>query len=181
MTAPQPSVAQYMTADPATADVGVTLVDAQDRMVRNNIRHLVVLEDGHIAGVLSSRDIAVALAGAGARRGDLIIADAMTSFPYVCRATTSLAEVAETMECHRWGCVIVADTDEDAGDEVAVGIFTTTDALRALRARLSHEAQWPVSREQHLPASEPQPRRPLRWRHLRAIDGGADLRTASGR
>jgi len=172
MIAPPPTVAQYMTSEPATADLGISLADAQERMVQNNIRHLVVLEDGQIAGVISSRDIAVALGVKGASRRDLIVADAMTDFPYVCRTTTSLAEVAEQMEHHRWGCVIVIDADEDDGVDVAVGIFTTTDALRALHSLISGKPAEPMVKPRDLPQSEPQPRRPLRFAHLRAIEGG---------
>lgn len=166
-----------MTSEPATADIGITLADAQDRMARNNIRHLVAVEDGRIAGVVSSRDIAIALGVKGTSRRDLIVADAMSDFPYVCRATTPLAEVAEKMEQHRWGCVIVVDDDQD----VAVGIFTTTDALRAVRSLVSGTPVERMVTPNHLPPTEPQPRRPLRLRHLRPLPGGGGrLFDASG-
>jgi acetoin utilization protein AcuB len=148
------TVAQYMTAMPASADEGLLLADAEERMGLDNIRHLIVLSGSHVTGVLSNRDISVALASPGADRKKMIVRDAMSEQPYVCTPTTPLHEVAHAMEAHRWGCAIVVD-----GDEV-VGIFTTTDALRALRAMLTGKPAEPAVKPRHLPPTEPElPRR----------------------
>src|SRR5436190_15883998 len=75
----EPSVAQYMTREPATADEGLLLVDAEQRMGLDNIRHLVVLDRlGHVVGVLSAGDIALALSLPGADGKKLRVRDAMS-------------------------------------------------------------------------------------------------------
>jgi acetoin utilization protein AcuB len=128
MTANQPTIAQFMTSVPASVDEGFLLADAYDRMCANNIRHLVVRRNGDdVTGVLSTRDVALALCAPKADLKKLKVADAMHKDPYVCGPTTPISEAALQMESHRYGCAIVLE------DDVLVGIFTTIDALRALR------------------------------------------------
>ncbi|MBK6920098.1 MAG: CBS domain-containing protein [Deltaproteobacteria bacterium] len=153
MSANDPTVAEYMTALPATADVGLRLADAEERMTMDNIRHLVVMREGHVVGVLSNRDIAVALSTPGTDAKKLLVGDAMSERPYACAPTTRLSEVALAMEANRWGCALVIE-----GDDV-VGVFTTTDALRALRALATGRPAEPATRAQHMPPAEPEPPR----------------------
>lgn len=160
----QPYVAQFMTSEPATADVGLLLADAEQRMTMDNIRHLVVVRDGHVVGMLSSRDIAVLLALPGVDAKGLKIGDAMTEHPFVVEMRTPIAEVAHEMERHRWGAAIVVDGDE------LVGVFTTTDALRALRALATGEPAEPAMRPTHLPTDEPATPPRYRIRKHRPID-----------
>ena len=167
MSATEPTVAQYMTAEPATADRGLLLSDAQQRMDMDNIRHLVVLADGHLVGVLSTRDVAIALGVPGADAKKLTVADAMSGQPYVCGATTPISDVALAMEQHRYGCALVVD-----GDEV-LGVFTTTDALRALRALATGRPAEAAVKPTHLPSPEPAKHRRFRIRHARPIDSHA--------
>jgi CBS domain-containing protein len=164
MTATQPTVAQYMTSEPATADRGLLLADAQQRMAIDNIRHLVVLDEGRMVGLLSTRDVAVALGLPGADPKKLTVADAMSSDPYACGATTPIAEVALTMEQHRYGCAIIVDRDE------VLGVFTTTDALRALRALATGLPAEPAVTPKHLPPAEPVGKHHYKIRHPRPID-----------
>lgn len=164
----QPTVAQYMTSTPASADEGLLLADAEQRMQLDNIRHLVVVAEGRIVGVLSSRDIAVALSMPGVDRKHLAVRDAMSDQPYVCGPTTPISEVAHAMESHRRGCAIVVD-----GDEV-IGVFTTTDALRALRALATGKPVTPDAAvtPNHLPPSEPELPRRFHLKHHRPIVQG---------
>ena len=167
MTTPEPTVAQYMTEMPATADEGLLLTDARDRMFMDNIRHLVVHNTGHVAGIISSRDIALALALPGADAKKLTVRDAMTPEPYVCAPTTKLSVVAHEMEAHRYGCAIVVE-----GDEV-LGVFTTTDALRALRELATGTKAEPAVKPTHRPPEQPAHARPYRLRRHRPIDQNA--------
>lgn len=164
MSATQPTIAQYMTAEPATADRGLLLSDAQQRMEMDNIRHLVVLEDGHLVGVLSTRDVAIALGVPGADAKKLTVGDAMSGQPYVCGATTPIADAALAMEQHRYGCALVVD-----GDEV-LGVFTTTDALRALRALATGRPAEAAIKPTHIAPPEPPKAHRYRIRHPRPID-----------
>lgn len=136
----------------------------------DNIRHLVVLGDGDIVGVLSNRDISVALAVPGADRKKLTVRDAMSERPYMCPENTPISEVAQVMEAHRWGCAIVVDGSE------AVGVFTTTDALRALRALATGEPAEPAVKPTHLQPAEPGAPHVFRLRRHKPIAlGGTGL------
>lgn len=54
-------VKQRMTANPFTATPGESIPDAQATMDRHTVRHLPVVEDGTVVGVISENDIAAAL------------------------------------------------------------------------------------------------------------------------
>lgn len=123
-----PTVADYMTKLPATVAPDLSLADAQERMYVNNIRHLVVEREGLVVGVISTRDVVVAAALEGIDPAKTSVAAAMVKSPYTCSPETSLVDVALEMEANKYGCAIVVEAGE------AVGLFTTTDALRALRS-----------------------------------------------
>lgn len=135
-----------MTEQPCTVDAGLSIADAQQRMVQNNIRHLLVVSGDRLVGVVSSRDLAVAssLADTDAKKTNVEVA--MRPSVYVCDTSTPLAAVAYDMEAHRYGCAVVLD------DGRAVGIFTTTDALRALRQVITGAPAEPVSPATHAQA-----------------------------
>lgn len=122
-----PTVADFMTALPSTVDAGLSLADALERMKLNNIRHLIVTRGGRMTGVVSSRDIGLAAALPRVVVEKTPLSVAVTDAPFTCDPTAPVNEVAAAMEEHRYGCVVVTDND------APVGIFTTTDALRALR------------------------------------------------
>lgn len=139
----EPTVAHFMTTNPATAESGLRLADAQERMFLNNIRHLVVHEGGRVRGLLSTRDAALALA-VGGSSNKLTVADAMSREPYTCGPTTPISAVAREMEAHRYGCAIVVEGDE------LLGVFTTTDAMRALRELATGQPAEPLTKPTHV-------------------------------
>ena len=52
-----------MTHDPMTVGPETRVVDALRRMLKGGFRHLPVVADGHVVGVVSLRDLARSLAG----------------------------------------------------------------------------------------------------------------------
>jgi CBS domain-containing protein len=139
------TVSHFMTLQPCTVDHGLSLDDAGDRMTANNIRHLLVTRSGRLVGVLSNRDISVARAILSKKKGDNAkIDEAMSEDVYTCGVDTALEEVATQMEEHRYGCAVILD------DDFVVGIFTTTDAMRALRSVIRGEAVEPRTIPTHL-------------------------------
>lgn len=132
MTHPNsPTVGDYMTEVPATVETGMILGDALDRMYTDNIRHLPVVDErGALVGVLSTRDVAVAAALRGLDPLEARVESVMARMPYCCAAETPLLEVVEHMERGRLGSAVVTRAGRPCG------IFTTTDALRALRGYL---------------------------------------------
>lgn len=122
-------VRQYMSALPQSIDEDLSLDDAKDRMFALDIRHLPVLHEGQLIGIVSQRDIAVAEAILNADSAKIPVRQIMTAVPFSCGPDAHVEAVAREMEVHRYGCAIVVDPDHPTK---VVGIFTTTDALRAL-------------------------------------------------
>lgn len=94
------------------------------RMRRRNIRHLVVLDDTTLVGVLSERDL-------GGRRGaevreDRLVRDLMTSRVASTEPETTVREAADLMRERLVGSLAVMDGDR------LVGIVTATDVFEAL-------------------------------------------------
>lgn len=124
MQPPSYTVRDFMTARPCAVDAQLRLRDADDRMSANNIRHLLVVEDGVLVGTVSAKDVSLAVSLGDE---DALVSTAMTSRVYVCGPETPLQQAVHEMEQHRDGCAVVVDRGE------AIGILTTTDALYALR------------------------------------------------
>lgn len=124
-------VAAWMTPQPHTIGDEQTLAVAQERMRHWGVRHLPVLRGGRLVGVVSSRDIAMVESLPGVEVERVTVDDAMTEAPWTVTANAKLSEVAGVMAERKIGTAIVVD---DADAAAVVGVFTTTDALRALAA-----------------------------------------------
>ncbi len=114
-----------MTKHPYIANSKMLVTEADVFMKECHIRHLPVIENGKIIGLVSDRDLKKALAFRGP--GTLSVEDVMTRNPYCIKKGTQLAEVARVMSEKRIGSAII--TDEKGS---ALGIFTTTDGMRIL-------------------------------------------------
>jgi CBS domain-containing protein len=131
-----PQILAYMTPFPYSVDVDAPLAEAHAFLRERHIRHLPVTERGELVGVLTDRDIKLALGpdlGSPPER-ELAVRDVFQPEAYVVDAGAPLVTVAATMAERHLGSALVT-----RGGKL-VGIFTTTDACRAL-AR--------VLREQH--------------------------------
>ena len=132
-----PQILAYMTPFPYSVDVDAPLAEAHAFLRERHIRHLPVTDRGQLAGVLTDRDIKLALGpdlGSPPER-ELSVRDVFQPDAYVVDAGTPLLAVAATMAERHLGSALVTR------GERLVGIFTTTDACRAL-ARVLHE-QYP--------------------------------------
>ncbi len=130
-----------MTPSPLTLRFDQTLSEAARLMGEHAVRHLPVLRDGSIVGVLSDRDIAI-VESLGAVRPDAICAaEAMTPGPYCVPPEMSLGRVVTLMARHKYGCAIVTE----APDNRVLGVFTVTDALRLLDRLLGEAGSTPCA------------------------------------
>ncbi len=111
---------------PHTDDADDVLDRAQELMSRFGIRHLPVTSGGKLSGVLSDRDIKTALGFKGASAKRLRCSDVCSDDAYVTHPDSPLELVAGELATKHYGSAVVTE-----GDAV-VGIFTTTDACRAL-------------------------------------------------
>jgi acetoin utilization protein AcuB len=126
MSKMQAKVSDFMTPGPAAVQLAESLQNAQETMSRFGIRHLPVRSDGKVVGILSARDIAVAKGFKHGNLKQLTVEDVYEPEVYVTHPGSSLKDVALEMAERRIGSAVVIDDDD------LVGIFTTTDACRAL-------------------------------------------------
>lgn len=122
-------VRQYMTPMPETIDEDTSLSDAKDRMFTLGVHHLPVLHEGNLTGILSHRDIAVAESLTDTSPTKIPVRQIMTAVVFSCGPNAHVEAVAREMAAHHYGCALVVDPDHPTK---IVGVFTTTDALRAL-------------------------------------------------
>lgn len=121
---PSDAVYQWMTPLPMSVRRDDTLSTATNLFERHRIRHLPVIDDDTLVGLVSERDVQIAKSFGGKR--EMKVEVVMSTDPYVVHPATPLVEVAARM----------LDTSEDAaivveGGRVA-GVFTSSDALRAI-------------------------------------------------
>jgi acetoin utilization protein AcuB len=122
----RPTVEAFMTAPAIVVSPADPLSTAAHAMAVNRIRHLVVCDDGKIAGVLSQRDVFYTQAHRENEAEPLRVADAMTPFVYNVAPDALIEEVVRDIGDAKYGAAVVVQGDEP------IGIFTTTDALSVL-------------------------------------------------
>jgi acetoin utilization protein AcuB len=115
-----------MTPSPWTIARNQPVSIAQRLMRQQNIRHLPVLDDERVVGILSERDILLVESLPGVNPTDLRVEEAMAPGPYEVTPDAPLSEVVSTLLERRIGSAIVVDEGR------VTGVFTTVDALRAL-------------------------------------------------
>ena len=130
------AVGALMTAQPFTIGRRESLETAHRLMRAHRIRHLPVLEQGELIGIVTQRDLYFLETIRGVDREDDIVEDAMTTDTYAVAPDTPIGAVAKNMARHRYGCAVVLERGK------VVGIFTVTDALR-LVATLAPSAPSP--------------------------------------
>ena len=128
-------VQKFMTRLPHTVRHEESLEIAHQLMRAHDVRHLPVLKDGRLVGIVSQRDLYLIESLEGVDMNQVPVADAMTTDIYTVAPNTSVRKIAEEMALHRYGSAVVMD-----GDAI-VGIFTTTDALATLHGVLDTLAQ----------------------------------------
>ena len=128
-------VSDLMTANPVTIEPDDDLEQAIGKMVKHGIRALPVVSDGLLVGILTDRDVKMAL-GPDARRMDLDAIDPrqldgvvdwfMTPGVETIGQDDSVADAARHVLKLRVGALPVVDGNEDL-----VGILSVTDLVRA--------------------------------------------------
>ncbi len=122
------TVQEYMSIAPVVAAGDWTLAEAHRLMRERNIRHLPVVDQGRLVGVVSQRDLYLLETLKGVDPGTETVREAMAPDPYAVAPDAPLEEVAEAMAESKYGSAVVVDRG------AVIGLFTTVDALRALAA-----------------------------------------------
>ncbi len=129
-------VRQHMTADPQTLEVTQSLLDAALLLRRSHLRHIPIVENGHLVGILTDKDVA---RYAPSRLTPLpeeeynrvfegtALGKVMTKEPVTTTPDSPLGEAVVLLYTKRLGCLPVLEEGK------LVGIITVTDMLRALQ------------------------------------------------
>ena len=132
-----PSVSRNMTQHPTTCEVDTSLSQVAQILRADQVRHLPVLRDGRLVGMVSDRDLRRA-AGAG-RDGSTPVEEVMSRDLRTLDFEDSLADAAALFDRYRIGAAPVL------ADGETVGILTVTDVLdhclEALRETEGTEAE----------------------------------------
>jgi acetoin utilization protein AcuB len=120
-----PVAASIMTPFPHTVSLDTPVPDVLSQMEEGDFRHLPVIWEGAIVGIISLRDIDRMM------RDDTVqwvttARDVMTADPYVVEPAASFSVVLREMEEQRIGTALVADEGK------LVGIITLLDVCRVL-------------------------------------------------
>lgn len=122
----EPLVQDFMTLQPQTIKGKENVETAKEMMSKFGIRHLPVVNDGIVMGLLSERELNLAVGIESIDPKQLLVMDMCSERPYVVRPDTTLREVVDVMAKKHFGSAIVMENAK------LVGIFTTVDACRAL-------------------------------------------------
>jgi CBS domain-containing protein len=131
---------QLMSSDLVTLDADATLGVADDLMKLKRIRHLPVLRDGRLVGLITQRDLF--LAGVSSvlnfRKpaekewlGRIRIPEVMTTDLITVAPDTEIEEAVARMLEHKIGCLPVVAAGK------LIGLFSETDCLHYLQRILS--------------------------------------------
>jgi acetoin utilization protein AcuB len=123
-----------MTIEVVTIPPDLSLEAAHQLMLRRSIRHLPVVQGQKLVGLLSDRDVLLAVG----RQKDRFVyppksaGEAMSLAPYAATRDTPLAELARTMVRGHFDALPIVN------GETLVGLVTSTDLLSALALLAGH-------------------------------------------
>jgi acetoin utilization protein AcuB len=140
---PVPTVRDLMVSPPITVEASTMLLDAALTFRSSSIRHLPVLQDGKLVGLLTDRDIQRCAPSRlipvtediynGVFAGNTV-ERVMTREPRTVPPDLSLTEAISQMQQARYGCLLVMEQDQ------LVGILTRSDLVDALQRLLSGQS-----------------------------------------
>jgi CBS domain-containing protein len=131
-------VLHHMTTDPIVIAPEDSLVHARTLMRRHSVRHLLVLQDGRLDGVITDRDIRdympslcrdMGLHELSQEISRVHVDEAMKRLPVTISPEETIERAAQLFLAHRIGCLPVVSEGK------VVGLITTSDVLRTLATR----------------------------------------------
>lgn len=126
-------VRSRMTADVVTASPSITLAEALTLTRSHRIRHLPVLENGRLVGLVTDRDLRLAMPPIWVEQSDELrsalhkktVGEVMIRSIITTEPSVPIEDAARALYEHRIGCLPVME------DGNLVGILTETDVLRS--------------------------------------------------
>lgn len=126
MSKAEPTVQKIMTHIPESIEITANVKAAQDIMSKMKIRHLPVMKNGKVFGIVTERDIRLAMGLVQLDPKLLKVSDVCHEQPYAVDPDTPIGQVAATMAEEKYGSALVVQNGK------LVGIVTTVDICRAL-------------------------------------------------
>jgi acetoin utilization protein AcuB len=127
-------IGRIMRPDFVCGEPDESLESARQTMRMGRLRHLLVVHEGKLVGILSYRDLLELLLAARGGPGDDTgsVRDAMTRSPAFVTPQTSLHDAADRVSRFGFGCLPVLEetAGEPTGAGRLVGIVTERDLLR---------------------------------------------------
>jgi CBS domain-containing protein len=118
-------VADFMTRELVTVKETDDLALAESILRLGGIRHLPVVHERRLVGLVTQRDLLRSGASGGPRARAVHARDIMTRTPTTVGPDGSLAHAARVMLKHKYGCLPVCEEDG-----TLVGIITESDFVR---------------------------------------------------
>ncbi|MDC1174519.1 CBS domain-containing protein [Bacteriovoracaceae bacterium] len=115
-------VEEYSTPCSITASKSSTIDEVSALMKDNGVRHVPVVEDGTVLGIISERDITNI-----PKETNILASDLMSTSVYSVESHTLLKDVVFEMSSKKIGSAIIIDQSDKS-----FSIFTSVDALNAL-------------------------------------------------
>ncbi len=127
-----PSVKSVMTPFPYSVAPDATVREARELMRDHGIRHLPVVEDHALVGIVTDRDIKLMLGPDFdyPDQNEIVVSDIALDDPYVVDLEVPLDTVLAEMASRHVGSALVT-----RGERLA-GVFTATDACRCFAEHL---------------------------------------------
>lgn len=127
-------VQEIMTRDPFAIEANQTVREAMHRLLSLDVRHLPVLDNGVLVGMLSDRDVrgiaSATLTGEVTDQLAAAVSDLMTSDPISVDPEAEIGEVIDLMIENKVGALPVV------AEGRLVGIVSYVDVLRYARGEL---------------------------------------------
>jgi acetoin utilization protein AcuB len=119
-------IREYMTPLPHSVGVDTSISEVLERMATLGVRHLPVLAEGELVGVVDLHRLGMLRTLANVDCDRASVEDCMLAEPFVVGPDMPLDAVARQMAQRKAGCVLVVE------DHSVIGLMTTTDALALL-------------------------------------------------
>ena len=132
------TVREYMSPVKYTAAPDEELAVAYERMQSHNVRHLPVQQGGELVGVLFKSDLKLFEIVDPSRLPPTKVSTVMVRQSYTVDPGAPIDRVAREMSRQKYGSAIVVE------DGKVVGVFTNTDALKALSDALTDSLPEPT-------------------------------------
>ena len=128
-------VRDLMTVKPISVDTEMPMLEARQRMAEERIRHLIVVEDDRVIGIVTDRDIRLNVPSPATSLSAweinyllarLTVGEVMTRGVITIGPERPLGEAARILLDHKIGALPVIDAGR------LVGIITETDFVKAM-------------------------------------------------